>query len=80
MILLDIMLPDGDGRDFLRFLRGLNNNVPVIVMTARSEISDRVDLLDIGADDYILSHLILLNWRHVAGLFLDVIEDKISWP
>ena len=54
MILLDIMLPDGDGRDFLRELRNSNNNVPVIVMTARSEISDRIDLLDIGADDYII--------------------------
>ena len=54
MILLDIMLPDGDGRDFLRELRNSNNNVPVIVMTARSEISDRIDLLDIGADDYIV--------------------------
>ncbi len=48
------MLPDGDGRDFLRSIRAKNNNVPVIVMTARSEISDRVDLLDIGADDYII--------------------------
>ena len=54
IILLDIMLPDGDGRDFLRSIRAKNNNVPVIVMTARSEISDRVDLLDIGADDYII--------------------------
>ena len=54
MILLDIMLPDGDGRNFLRALRNSNNNVPVIVMTARSEISDRIDLLDIGADDYIV--------------------------
>ena len=54
IILLDIMLPDGDGRDFLRTIRAKNNNIPVIVMTARSEISDRVDLLDIGADDYII--------------------------
>ena len=54
MILLDIMLPDGDSRDFLRSLRAGNVNTPVIVMTARSEISDRVDLLDIGADDYIV--------------------------
>ena len=54
MILLDIMLPDGDARDFLRNLRAKNVNIPVIVMTARSEISDRVDLLDIGADDYIV--------------------------
>jgi two-component system response regulator TctD len=48
------MLPDGDGRDFLRSVRARNKNIPVIVMTARSEISDRVDLLDIGADDYII--------------------------
>ena len=48
------MLPDGDSRDFLRSLRAGNVNTPVIVMTARSEISDRVDLLDIGADDYIV--------------------------
>jgi DNA-binding response OmpR family regulator len=48
------MLPDGDGRDFLRTIRSKNNNTPVIVMTARSEISDRIDLLDIGADDYII--------------------------
>ena len=54
MILLDIMLPDGDGRTFLKNLRASNNNVPVIVMTARSEISERIDLLDIGADDYIV--------------------------
>ena len=54
IVLLDIMLPDGDGRDFLKKIRKTNNNVPVIVMTAKTEISDKVDLLDIGADDYII--------------------------
>ena len=54
MILLDIMLPDGDGRTFLRSLRTDNIQTPVIVMTARSEVSDRVDMLDFGADDYIV--------------------------
>jgi two-component system response regulator TctD len=53
LILLDIMLPDGDGRDFLRRHRNLANATPVIVLTARSEVSDRVGLLDLGADDYI---------------------------
>jgi len=53
MILLDIMLPDGDGRLFLRDHRAKNNPTPVIVLTARSEVSDRVGLLDLGADDYI---------------------------
>lgn len=53
MILLDIMLPDGDGRDFLRSHRAKNDPTPVIVLTARSEVSDRVGLLDLGADDYV---------------------------
>lgn len=53
LILLDIMLPDGDGRDFLKQHRSSSRDTPVIVMTARSAVSDRVDLLDIGADDYV---------------------------
>lgn len=53
LILLDIMLPDGDGQDFLKAHRQTNNNTPVIVMTAQNAISNRVALLDSGADDYI---------------------------
>jgi two-component system response regulator TctD len=54
LILLDIMLPDGDGRDFLKAHRRRANRTPVIVLTARSEVSDRISLLDLGADDYII--------------------------
>lgn len=53
LILLDIMLPDGDGRSFLKDHRDHRKETPVIVLTARSEISDRVGMLDLGADDYI---------------------------
>ncbi len=53
LILLDIMLPDGDGRTFLQNHREQRNETPVIVLTARSEVSDRVGMLDLGADDYI---------------------------
>lgn len=53
LILLDIMLPDGDGRAFLAAHRKARRTTPVIVMTARSAVSDRVTLLDAGADDYI---------------------------
>ncbi len=53
LILLDIMLPDGDGRDFLQAHRQKKQRTPVIVITARSEVSDRVGLLDLGADDYL---------------------------
>lgn len=53
LILLDIMLPDGDGRSFLKTHRENRKETPVIVLTARSEVSDRVGMLDLGADDYI---------------------------
>ncbi len=53
LILLDIMLPDGDGRRFLERHRAQANDTPVIVLTARSEVSDRVGMLDLGADDYL---------------------------
>lgn len=53
LLLLDIMLPDGDGRDFLGQQRKAAQRTPVIVITARSAVSDRVGLLDLGADDYI---------------------------
>jgi len=53
LILLDIMLPDGDGREFLRQRRSEENRTPVLVLTARSQVSDRVRVLDLGADDYV---------------------------
>ncbi|WP_296642830.1 response regulator transcription factor [Roseinatronobacter sp.] len=52
LILLDVMLPDGDGREFLSRSRA-HLETPVIVLTARAQVSDRVGALDQGADDYI---------------------------
>ncbi|EEE37715.1 DNA-binding response regulator [Rhodobacteraceae bacterium KLH11] len=54
LILLDIMLPDGDGRTFLERRRNQDSRTPVIVLTARSEVADRVGILDLGADDYMV--------------------------
>ena len=53
LILLDIMLPDGDGRSFLKRHRTGMMDTPVIVLTARSQVSDRISMLDLGADDYV---------------------------
>jgi two-component system response regulator TctD len=53
LILLDIMLPDGDGRSFLKHHRDRQKDTPVIVLTARSQVSDRISMLDLGADDYV---------------------------
>jgi DNA-binding response OmpR family regulator len=53
VILLDIMLPGRDGLSILRGLREAKNTVPVILLTARSALSERVEGLNLGADDYL---------------------------
>lgn len=53
VILLDIMLPGRDGLTILRQLRDMKNTVPVILLTARSALSERVEGLNLGADDYL---------------------------
>ena len=53
LILLDIMLPGIDGFEVCRTLRGEGNNVPIIMLTAREEETDKVFGLENGADDYI---------------------------
>jgi two-component system, OmpR family, response regulator QseB len=53
-VLLDLALPDGYGIDLLRRWRGRDNAVPVIVITARTALEDRLAGLDGGADDYLV--------------------------
>lgn len=52
LIVLDVMLPGMNGYDIARELRKGKNDTPIIMLTARSEISDKVKGLDCGADDY----------------------------
>ena len=54
LVLLDLGLPDGDGIDWLRRLRQEGRTLPVIIMTARDALPDRVAGLDQGADDYLV--------------------------
>ena len=54
IVLLDLGLPDLGGEEVLRQLRAQRNTVPVVVMTARGQIEDRIQLLDLGADDYLV--------------------------
>ncbi|CCG19395.1 putative response regulator [Taylorella asinigenitalis 14/45] len=53
LIVLDRMLPSGDGVDFCRNLRDQHEDIPIILLTARDETADRVLGLESGADDYI---------------------------
>ncbi len=52
-IVLDIMLPGRDGLSVLRQLRGRKNATPVLLLSARGEVNERVEGLDAGADDYL---------------------------
>ena len=54
LILLDLMLPDGSGLTLLRRLRAEGSATPVIILTARDRITERIDGLNAGADDYIV--------------------------
>ncbi len=54
LILLDLGLPDGDGLQWLRRLRGRGVMVPVLILSARDALPDRVAGLDEGADDYLV--------------------------
>lgn len=53
LILLDLGLPDGDGLDLLRALRARRDATPVLVLTARGAVDERIAGLDAGADDYL---------------------------
>ncbi len=54
LVILDLGLPDGDGALLLKMWRSAGVRVPILVLTARDAIEDRVNGLDLGADDYLV--------------------------
>ncbi|MBA2115592.1 response regulator transcription factor [Bremerella alba] len=54
MVILDLMLPDGNGIDWMKRLRSKKDATPILVLTARDAVQDRVTGLDAGADDYLV--------------------------
>jgi DNA-binding response OmpR family regulator len=53
LVVLDLGLPDIDGLDVLRHLREDGSQVPIVVLTARGDVDDRVRAFELGADDYV---------------------------
>ena len=78
------MLPGRDGLSILRLLRKKKNKVPVIIITARSDVSERIEGLDLGADDYLVKPFYLEELiarlksilRRSAGEGLSILEIK----
>ncbi|XUY28512.1 response regulator [Agrobacterium sp. rho-8.1] len=54
LVLLDLRLPDGEGLSILKGLRNRNDATPVIILTAHDQVSDRIEGLNSGADDYLV--------------------------
>jgi len=81
-IVLDIMLPGRDGLSILRLLRKKKNKTPVIIITARSDVSERIDGLNLGADDYLVKPFYMEELvarlksvlRRAAGEGLSILE------
>ncbi len=86
-LVLDIMLPGRDGLSVLRHLREARNTVPVILLTARDGLAERVEGLNLGADDYLtkpfsvdeLIARLRAVWRRLSGEGLSLLkyEDLI---
>ncbi len=82
LMILDLNLPDMDGLDLLKHLRSQHNTMPVLLLTARDGLSDRVAGLDAGADDYLtkpfeleeLAARVRAQGRRQAGLTRSVVE------
>lgn len=66
-IVLDIMLPGINGLEVLRELRGKGSKTPVLLLTARDRIEDRVTGLDAGADDYLVKPFALTSCLPGSG-------------
>lgn len=54
LLILDVMMPGLDGWDVLRIVRASGNKIPVLFLTARDQVEDRVKGLELGADDYLI--------------------------
>ncbi len=87
LLIIDRMLPDGDGLDLIRELRRRNNPTPVLCLTARDQVNERVEGLRCGADDYLikpfafdelLARILAITRRGSVGEFFEVGQLRID--
>ena len=81
LIILDVMMPGQDGISFTAELRALQNNTPILLLTARGETKDRIKGLEAGADDYLPKPFepkeLLLRINAILRRMPDLKEDQM---
>lgn len=81
LIILDVMMPGQDGISFTAELRTLQNNTPILLLTARGETEDRIKGLEAGADDYLPKPFepkeLLLRINAILRRMPDLKEDQM---
>src|SRR4051812_19017175 len=79
-VVLDVGMPEVDGLEVCRRLRSAGNRVPILMLTARDAVEDRIDGLDAGADDYLVKPFDVgeLKARLRALLRRSVVEDEVA--
>ena len=81
LIILDVMMPGQDGISFSSELRNLQNNTPILLLTARGETEDRIKGLEAGADDYLPKPFepkeLLLRINAILRRMPDLKEDQM---
>jgi len=81
LIILDIMLPDGDGIEICRHLRKESPKIPIILLTAKDKISDKVIGLESGADDYVVKPFetleLIARIKACLRRVCPVVEEKV---
>lgn len=83
MVLLDIMMPAMDGWQVCSAIRNLNTSTPIIMLTAKGEVFDRVTGLEMGADDYLVKPLdmreVVARVRAIFRRCAPIVADKITF-
>lgn len=83
LVILDLMLPDGSGLNWLQALRETGSRTPVLILTARDSIEDRVTGLDMGADDYLVKPFaldeLLARIRALLRREKNPVEQIVTW-
>lgn len=83
LVILDLMLPDSSGLNWLQALRETGSRTPVLILTARDSIEDRVTGLDMGADDYLVKPFaldeLLARIRALLRREKNPVEQIVTW-